>query len=63
MRDPKRIEKILDSLKKIWEDKPDLRFGQILIVLNLAADTYETWAKEDDAVEEQLEKFLRLNKP
>lgn len=30
-RDPKRIQPILDVLKKIWMENPDLRLGQIIV--------------------------------
>ena len=30
-RDPKRITRILDKLKKVWETSPDLRLGQLII--------------------------------
>ena len=30
MRDPKRIDKILGVIKKIWEKHPDFRLGQLL---------------------------------
>ena len=28
MRDPARIPRVLDAIKKEWEKEPDLRFGQ-----------------------------------
>ena len=30
MRDPKRIEIILNLLKEVWESSPDLRFLQLV---------------------------------
>lgn len=30
MRDPNRIEIILDGIKNIWKENPDLRLGQLL---------------------------------
>ena len=30
MRDPKRIDKVLAVIKKVWEKKPDLRLMQLL---------------------------------
>jgi uncharacterized protein YihD (DUF1040 family) len=30
MRDPKRIDVVLEEIKKIWEKYPDLRLGQLL---------------------------------
>ena len=31
MRDPKRISRILEVIKTIWEKNPDLRLGQLLL--------------------------------
>lgn len=35
-RDPRRIERILEKLKKLWEAEPDLRLTQL--VVNIAED-------------------------
>lgn len=32
MRDPERIERVLISLKRIWEGQPDLRLGQLIVI-------------------------------
>jgi len=34
MRDPKRIRPFLDQLARLWEQHPDLRFGQLIIWLD-----------------------------
>lgn len=39
MRDPKRIDKYMDKLGKIWKDYPDFRFGQLLV--NLLGDVQD----------------------
>ncbi len=33
MRDIKRIEPLLDKLKELWLSSPDLRFGQMIYIL------------------------------
>lgn len=48
MRDPDRIEKILDSLKKIWKKCPDLRLGQLL--LNAARDPQLYYMEDADLI-------------
>lgn len=30
MRDPKRIDPLLEELRKYWKNNPDLRLGQII---------------------------------
>lgn len=31
MRDPQRIEQILEALREVWEVDPDLRLGQLVV--------------------------------
>lgn len=31
MRDPKRIEHVLNTIREAWEKQPDMRLGQLLI--------------------------------
>lgn len=33
MRNPKRIDGYMRRLQRIWEDYPDFRFGQLLMIL------------------------------
>ncbi|GEA12502.1 hypothetical protein [Alteromonas sp. KUL49] len=33
MRDPKRIDEILESLREIWKAQPNLRFHQLIYIL------------------------------
>jgi uncharacterized protein YihD (DUF1040 family) len=64
MRDPKRIPKILERLRKLWEAQPDLRLGQ-LIENVFHRDTYSYGEKhdwciyylEDKKFIEKIEKF------
>lgn len=51
MRDPKRIDNILNRIKVIWKSHPDLRFIQL--ILNSVDDYY----LEDDDFIEKLESF------
>lgn len=32
MRDPQRIEPMLDKLREVWLLNPDLRLGQIIVI-------------------------------
>lgn len=41
MRDPKRIEEILELIKEIWGNAPDLRLTQLIMnALNMNGDPY-----------------------
>ena len=57
MRDKKRIKRILKLLEKIWLDAPDMRFGQLLINLQVVEDSIKLWTNEDDGLEKYLEGF------
>ena len=46
MRDPNRIDEILNTVKIIWNQYPDMRFGQ-LIVNVLGIDPFYV---EDDVI-------------
>lgn len=54
VRDPERINRIIEKLRAVWVRQPDSRLCQI-IVNNFSADPYYV---EDDVVEEELDKIL-----
>ena len=47
MRDPKRIPRILEIVRQLWEKHPDSRFGQMLINCGIAQDNLTTWMFDD----------------
>lgn len=55
MRDPARIERILELVEKIWRHSPDFRLTQLIMnVLNMNSDPYYV---EDDELENALKSF------
>lgn len=56
MRDPARIDRMLEVLREVWNKHPDLRLGQIVEVArsNGGLDRTSTFYVEDDALEEGL---------
>ena len=40
MREPERIDRILDKIRVIWKRNPEMRFGQLLINLCVIEDTF-----------------------
>jgi uncharacterized protein YihD (DUF1040 family) len=49
MRDPKRIDEILNELREVWMANPDLRFGQLVVnVVKPKEPTPEVFYIEDD---------------
>ncbi|MCP6719583.1 MAG: hypothetical protein KJI71_05200 [Patescibacteria group bacterium] len=62
-RDPKRIQRILEKIGKLWGDSPDLRFGQFIQnVFGSAIRDQPIYFKEDDEVEQILDYLLGRKK-
>ena len=49
MRDPGRIDKILDDIKSIWKKHPDMRLGQLLC--NVIPETYMYFVEDDSMID------------
>ena len=50
MRDPERIDPTLTALKRVWEEHPDLRLGQLVVVAVKPKESCpEVFYVEDDA--------------
>ena len=60
MRDPARIDRMIEKLRTYWKQYPDLRLGQIVGNCQRAhADVYYV---EDDEVERGLDEALQRSK-
>lgn len=61
MRDPERIERMLEKVRTIWNRSPDLRLLQLLI--NAQQSSYhgglDSYSVEDHAVEEGLDWLIK----
>jgi len=68
MRNPKRIPKILDKIQKLWEEKPDMRLGQLLENVFPNRPTMDPkysrsmYNIEDEELVETLTKFYKTEK-
>lgn len=58
MRDPERIDKVLNTIKKIWKQYPDLRLCQLLF--NITNDANALYYVEDDVLEKALKDYYKL---
>ena len=56
MRNPERIEKVMNIVERIWKKEPDLRFGQIINVIDSLSDD-DVFHLEDDKMIELLKQF------
>lgn len=58
MRDPKRIDEILNELREVWTTCPDLRLCQLIVnVVNPKEPTPEVFYVEDDEFRSRLRKL------
>lgn len=48
MRDPKRINRIIELLRARWHQNPDMRLGQLVVNITGASDPFHI---EDDKTE------------
>lgn len=55
MRDPTRIDRMLDKIKREWVKNPNLRFLQLLIILNIIPNPKDYFNTEDSEVEYKLD--------
>ncbi|MGE3142370.1 MAG: DUF1040 family protein [Hyphomonadaceae bacterium] len=61
MRDPDRIERILELLRLYWSRNPDLRLGQLITAVTRDAfPDADKFYLEDDTLERALEHALEL---
>ncbi len=52
-RDPARISTVLTEVEKIWKENPDLRLGQLIVILTKSDPFYV----EDDVVLKRIKEF------
>lgn len=57
MRNPERIDRVLEDLRRIWKKSPDLRLGQVIIgcvqqkVLGRSVQTNDVFYIEDEKLQ------------
>ena len=59
MRDPVRIQRILNKLHAAWSASPDLRFNQLVKCINSGIIRDDYFYFEDDDFEQVLDKWLK----
>lgn len=56
MRNPQRIDRIVELLRRRWKQTPDWRLGQLIVNVTGRSDPFYI---EDDTIEELLRPELR----
>lgn len=56
MREPQRIERILNAIEQLWMQFPDQRLGQLLTNFGLQGE--DVYNFEDDELEKNLKEAL-----
>lgn len=59
MREKERIKRILKLIEKAWEERPNQRFGQLLINIGIVPDDLKLWNSDDDDLERYLTEYLK----
>ena len=62
MRNPNRIEPFLEKFKELWLKHPDLRFGQLVYILQKKqhkTDVGDIFFPEDDVWLKCIEEYMR----
>jgi hypothetical protein len=60
MRDPARIDQILELLRQVWIHSPDLRLGQLIVnAVRPREPSPEVFSIEDMVLARRLERMLR----
>lgn len=61
MRDKDRINIILLKLKRIWEENPDLRFGQLISNIYSELGYSDPFYVEDTELDNYLDEAIKLS--
>lgn len=51
MRNPERINRVIESIRRVWHLVPDWRLGQLLCNLSREVGTWNSFFVEDDLLE------------
>ncbi len=61
MRDPERIDSILEQLRTIWQREPDLRLGQLIVIATKPSEScLEVFNIEDERLAAGLAEYSTI---
>ena len=58
MRDPNRINRVLNTIRRVWHLLPDWRLGQLVCNLAREGGMWDSFYMEDDALESVAKRWL-----
>lgn len=61
MRDPNRIDRITETIRRVWHLVPDWRLGQLACNLGRECGSWDCFYTEDDALEAAAMMWLKQN--
>lgn len=60
MRDPERIDRVIEKVRAYWKKYPDQRLGQLIMNVDRGeAGWPDIWEVEDDTFEQKIDKELQ----
>jgi uncharacterized protein YihD (DUF1040 family) len=63
MRDPKRIDVLLEALRNAWQQDPDIRLGQLVVnATRPSSPCPEVFHIEDEALLEGLHRYIAVRR-
>ena len=62
MRDPGRIDEIIELVKQLWTSYPDWRFGQLICTVSTKLGYEDPFFVEDDLFKKKIEELLESTK-
>lgn len=63
MRDPERIDKILNELREVWIANPDLRLAQMILNTSSHVGPSRLYHVEDDELIKEIKRVLKPRSP
>jgi len=62
MKDPGRIDEIIELIKQLWSSYPDWRFGQLICNISTKLGYEDPFFVEDDLLKKKIEELLESTK-
>ena len=61
MRDPNRIDHVVETIRRVWHLVPDWRLGQLVCNLARECGAWDSFYMEDDMLEDAARSWIKQN--